>query len=109
MAYTLGIGEELVALRETRSCGALYREGGTILGFGTIARNGDGYSWIFRTQGLAYEFQVGPLVPTFTAFGSSVFEVKGELWRTAIDLPWALVTGALQTFVEAGPIPGPSA
>jgi len=102
-AYTLGWGEELEALRETRSCGALFREGEAILGFGTIARNGDGFSWIFRTRGLEYEFHVGPLVPTFAAFGSSVFEVKGKLWEKSLDLPWPLVTGALQTFVGAGP------
>jgi hypothetical protein len=101
VAFHLDVGDELEALYESRSCGALYREGAEILGFGTIAREGDGFSWIFRTRGADYEFFVGPLVPTFAAFNSSVFEVKGMLTKSA-DLPWPLVTRSLPTFA-AGP------
>jgi len=104
VAYTLGIGEELEALHEGRSSGALYRDSDNTrtLGFGTIAREGDGFSWILRADDTTWRLQVGPMVPTFNAFSESLFERAGSYRRDLGALPWGIVTNALNEFVRLG-------
>lgn len=98
VAYTLGIGEELEALQESRSVGSLYRKEDDTFGFGTVVRGGDGFSWVFWANETKWRLQVGPMVSSYNAFSATLFTLGGEYQRDPGTLPWALVTKGLEMF-----------
>lgn len=108
--------DELDALYEKRSIGALYRGSVTpsahlvelkpVLGFGAVTKNDTKYSWMFRVNPKGdYVLRVGPLVSHFNDFkGPVAFEREGQVEfprdpkRDLMYLPWDLVTNLLNEF-----------
>lgn len=125
-ATSLAIEEPLEAVQESRTTppitGHLQSEQ-SCTGFGEVRVGDTTYSWVFRlveTDTTSWLLWVGPRVPLQFGLVSPVnpkippkvpspnevlFERRGVYAPTPYELPWDLVTNALQEFVRERSVP----